>query len=186
MVTLVPASNAAFTVAALSCEPVAVAVNGVAPVIFVLVVAVMVISAGSSSHSPRRPRNEMAFTVPSASSVRWPDVSTNPPSPPLMPPLAVMSPLKLVRSSAQMLTVPPLPLSVALARITAPCSITVSSALGVILFRESSVASSAATPPCTSPPICTSPPPSVPLALITAPVKIPTRSALMTTLPPTP
>ena len=77
--------------------------------------AEIVISLGSSSHCPPWPRAAEASTTASlpTSNLIFPEVSTNPPSPPSTPPRVKILPLKTVFLSAQTTTEPPSPLVVA-------------------------------------------------------------------------
>ena len=71
--------------------------------------AAMTISAGSNSNVPEFPCGAVVSTVPVNAKFCLPDTSTNPPFPPLAPPLALISPAKAVRSSLHTTIVPPSP-----------------------------------------------------------------------------
>ena len=80
--------------------------------------AAMTMLLGSSSRVPSRPLAARVSTRPRKISAPLPEVSTNPPSPPSLPPRAKMLARKLVASSAHTTTLPPLPLSSASALMT--------------------------------------------------------------------
>jgi len=118
----------------------------------------MVMLVGSSSHLPLAPFTADASTkAVSPTSRSAPEVSIKPPLPPAAPPLAKMLPLKSVVPSDHTTAVPPLPLSIALTSMVAPCS-TVTLAARAIPAA-----------PWAFPPILTVPPPILPLASIFAP-----------------
>ena len=77
-------------------------------------------SVGSRSHKPGLPKDELALMlIPKTSKLILPEVSINPPSPPRLPPLALMVPKKRVVRSAHTITLPPeaLPNPLALIRV---------------------------------------------------------------------
>src|SRR5262249_28406303 len=133
-VTEVPASSDATIVATLRVELSAVGeqTSGApAQATFAVAVVMSMLLSGSSSQLPALPCGAGASTEALAPmfSVPLPEVSTQPPSPPDGPPLARMVPLNAVAPSDQTATVPPLPLPVALASMTAPTAMLVLSAL---------------------------------------------------------
>ncbi len=131
---------------------------------------------GSSSHMPPLPAGADVSTKAGLSTKRRfsPEVSTNPPSPPAAPPLAVIVPKNPVIPSAQTITFPPSPAAVASALIVVSASTTVRRA-----FCTSGFA------PWKSPPTRTSPPPSAPEASMSAPFRA-TFSPRTLTSPPLP
>ena len=113
---------------------------------------------GSKSHVPTFPKGASAFTCPVNEPKRsFPDVSTNPPSPEISPPLAKIVPLKRVSLSAQRITRPPSPVVRAFALMIEYSSIVLVKALRM------------SPPPLYSPPIKTVPPPRLPDASMWAP-----------------
>ena len=129
--------------------------------------------SGSSSQIPGLPALADASTVPVEIDRPFlPEVSTNPPSPPAAPPRACIEPLNEVAPSAHTITVPPLPVSMALAVTRA--------------FGPTTVWLAVATPPppCSAPPTSTVPPPAAPDASIEALPNKPTRSPSTFTVPP--
>ena len=124
----------------------------------VLMPLAMVTPAGSNSHRPALPKAAPAsMRMPWASRLCLPEVSMKPPSPPWLPPRALMLPWAWVVASAQTMTLPPLPVSVASALRPAPASSVV-----VLALAMSGLA------PWTSPPTRMVPPPLLPLTSITA------------------
>ena len=69
---------------------------------------------------PSSPNAAVTSTVPSNVNSSFPVTSTNPPFPENPPPLALISPAKLVVPSDQTITLPPSPFSIALAEIIEP------------------------------------------------------------------
>ena len=80
----------------------------------------IIISAGSSSSIPVLPCGARVFTAPLNVKYSLPETSTKPPSPDCAPPRALMLPKKRVALSAQTITLPPLPLVMALALMLTP------------------------------------------------------------------
>src|SRR6185503_19740458 len=92
-----------------------------------LLVVIVMSESGSSSQLPALPCEAAALTeaVAPIFNVPLPDVSIQPPSPPTGPPVARMLPLNVVAPSDHTATVPPLPVTVALASIKAPAEMLV-------------------------------------------------------------
>ena len=80
----------------------------------------MVMLYGSSNHVPERPIGAAVSTIAGRASSQPPDVSMNPPSPPSGPPRTLKLPKARVASSLHRMTRPPLPDTVASARMLAP------------------------------------------------------------------
>ena len=151
MVTLVPALRAASIVATvtMAASPVVEMVPGGVPVTLVSdPMAWMVTLLGSSSHRPPLPTGALASAARVTSSMRLPEVSIRPPSPPQSPPRAEIMPCTRAVSLAHTTTLPPLPEAVALAISCALAASVVNCAL-----RTSGLS------PCQSPPTRISPPP---------------------------
>ena len=151
MVTLVPALRAASIVATvtMAASPVVEMVPGGVPVTLLSGPVVwMVTLFGSSSHRPPVPWGALASAARVTSSMRLPEVSMRPPSPPQAPPRALILPSTRAVSSAHTTTLPPLPRAVALAISCALAARVVNCAL-----RMSGLS------PCQSPPTRISPPP---------------------------
>ena len=105
----------------------------------------------------------------------FPESSTNPPSPPRLPPRAETEPSKTREPSAKTITCPPLPTPVASALIRAPLPTTVFSA-----FANSGSC------PRSPPPIRVVPPIVAPSLRMSAPSKISISLPSMTISPPAP
>ena len=108
-VTLVPAASAVVIAPTLSVELSAVGVQTMGEPLQLTLDVVVVMStleSGSSSHCPAVPFGAAALTeaVRPTTSVRRPEVSTNPPWPPWLPPCALILPLKTVVPSDQTAT----------------------------------------------------------------------------------
>ena len=160
MLTLVPAFRAVWIVVfwIVPAEP--VATQGVPDVSMPdEALELMVMSAGSSSHSPPLPEaaRALALARPRMFRLSLDEVSTIPPLPDFTPPWALIWPAKLVAWSDHSTTCPPSPFCVASAEITASAETCV-------------VCACASAPrPCAPPPIWTTPPPVAPSAAIFAP-----------------
>ena len=111
--------------------PLAAVQSGLLPAL-VVVLPLMMRLSGSSSQVPASPCGAEASSEPVMFRVILPEVSTNPPLPPFGPPLASMLPPNCVQSSAQTVTLPPLPLFVALALIVVFACTMVCSTVGVV------------------------------------------------------
>ena len=97
-----------------NCAESAIDANGLAALIPTLPApATISILFGSISHSPPLPLTAVASGTRVMSRFLRPEVSTNPPSPPFAPPLAVTSPCTCTSFLAKTMTLPPFPLSVA-------------------------------------------------------------------------
>ena len=117
IVTL-PLANADAMVAELIDEPLALAVKfGSNPVL--LATSLMVMSYGSSSQVPERPRGAAVSTLAGRASSQPPEVSMNPPSPPSTPPRTLRLPKARVDLSLHRITRPPSPAAVASATMLA-------------------------------------------------------------------
>ena len=132
----------------------------------------IVTSTGSSNQVPLLPLGAEASAARLTLSCCLPEVSTKPPSPPWLPPRALMVPSTRVAPSAHTTTVPPLPLAVASARMLLAPSTRVVLALGRV-----------PSPPRTSPPTSTVPPPHGALTSRCASLRA-TLAPLTSTRPP--
>ena len=148
----------------------------------------MVTLVGSNNHSPALPCGAAADPLTPSVTSKPPEVSIRPPSPPCSPPLAKIVPCTVVTDSAFLMslhntTVPPWPLSVALASMVAVASMVTVVACWpgwpVACSKGSAV-------PCQLPPTSTVPPPWLPVASIRLPACNETCSPCKLTLPPWP
>ena len=173
--TLVPASSAVLIVEA--------AITALSPVVVALgnpltllsgPVAFTVRLLGSSSQVPPLPWGAEASGARLTASCCLPEVSTKPPSPPWLPPRALIAPSTRVALSAHTTTWPPLPAWVASAfRVLLPSTVVVV-ALAPPRLRGL---------PWTPPPTRTAPPPALPLASTWAAARV-TLGAVSSTVPP--
>ena len=118
MVTLIPLLSADWIVATVMIaeSPVVEMVPGGVPVTLKSGPVVWIVALlGSSSHKPPLPLGALASATCVTSSMRLPDVSILPPSPPSAPPRAAIFPYTRAVSLAHTTTRPPLPRRSALA-----------------------------------------------------------------------
>ena len=124
----------------------------------IAVFASMVMLRGSSSSNPFSPWGAVMETWPLMERFSCPETSTCPPLPLFVPPLLSIVPAKVVDCSDQTTTVPPLPVSRALALRLLLFVITVL----IALAREGFL-------PCQPPPMRIIPPPVFPSDIIRVP-----------------